>query len=114
MAMLELAMSVSIASSTRRPRHPGLPTEDLFKLFRAAIKDDGDTGDPVIQWAYEDIVSYDQERARGVMELVVRRHPLAWSALCALLAEARDAQPSITGLLSEYYEVHILHSSGQI
>jgi len=108
MAMMELSMSVSIASSTR-PRHPGLSTEWIFKLFRAAIKDDGDTGDAVIQFAYEHIVSYDHERARGVMELVVRRDPLAWSALYALLAEARDAQPSITGLPSEYYEGYILH-----
>jgi hypothetical protein len=108
MAMLELAMSLSIASNAR-PRHPGLPTEDLFKLFRAAIKDDGDTGDPLIQSAYEDIVSYDHERARDVMELVVRRDPLAWSALSALLAEARDAQLSITGLPSECNEGHILH-----
>ena len=103
MAMLELAMSVSIASNTH-PRHPGLTTEELFRLFRAAIKDDGDTGDLVIQSAYEDIVRYDHERARGVMELVVRRDPLAWSALYALSAEARDAQPSITGLPTEYYE----------
>jgi hypothetical protein len=42
-APAELAMSVSLASSTH-PRHPELPTEDLFKLFRASIKDDGDTG----------------------------------------------------------------------
>jgi hypothetical protein len=104
----ELAMSVSIASSTRHP-HPGLPTEHLFKLFRAAIKDDGDIGDAVIHFAYRDIVSYHQERARGVMELVVRRDRLAWSALYALLAEARDAQPSIAGLPPEYYEGHILH-----
>jgi len=101
-------MIISIASSIR-PRHPGLPTEDLFKLFRAAIKDDGDTGDPVIQSAYDDVVTYDHERARGVMELVVRRDPLAWRAFYALLAEARDAQPTITGLPSEYCEGHILH-----
>lgn len=81
----------------------------LFKLFSAAIKDEDDIGDPVIQCAYEDIVSYDHERARGVMEMVVRRHPLASSVLYALLAEARDAQSSITGLPSEYYEGHILH-----
>lgn len=99
--MLELAVRVSIPSSTR-PRHPGLPTEDLFKLFRAAIKDAGDTGDLVIQSAYEDIVRYDHERARRVMELIIRRDPLAWSALHALVAEARDAQPSIKGLPSEY------------
>jgi hypothetical protein len=101
-------MNVSITSSTR-PRHPGLPTAALFKLFRAAIKDDGDTGDSVIQCAFDDIVSYDHERARGVMELVVRREPLAWSAFYALLAEARDAQPSSTGLASQYYEGHSLH-----
>ena len=87
-------MSVSITLSTRH-RHPGLPTEQLFKLFSAAIKDDGDTGDPVIRWIYEEIVGYDEARARGVMELVVRREPLAWNALQALLAEARQANPSI-------------------
>ena len=108
MVMLELAMCVSTASSIR-PRHPGLPTEALFKLFRAAIKDEGDTGEPVIQSTYEDIVSYDHERARSVMGLVVRRDPLAWSALYALLAEARDAQARITGLPLDYYEGHILH-----
>jgi hypothetical protein len=89
-------MSVSLTSSTR-VRHPGLPTEQLFKLFRAAIKD-ADTGESVIHFAFQDIVSYDHERARSVMELVVRRDPPAWSALCALLAEARDAHPNITGL----------------
>ena len=101
-------MSVPVASSIRT-RHPGLPSEQLFKLFRAAIKDDGDTGDQLIQSAYEDIATYDHERARGVMELVVRRDPLAWSGLYALLAEARDAQQSMTGLPSEYHEGHILH-----
>jgi hypothetical protein len=51
---------------------------ELFKLFRLAIKDVGDTGDPVIQSAYEDIVHYDHERARGVMELVVQRRLNSW------------------------------------
>ena len=101
-------MSLSIASSAR-PRHPGLPTEHLFKLFRAAIKDHGDTGDPLIQSAYDDIVSYDHERARGVMELVVRRDPLAFSALYALLAEPRAAQPNNTGSPSECDDGHVLH-----
>jgi len=85
---MEPIVSVSIASSTRHS-HPGLPMEDLFKLFRAAIKDDGDIGDLTIQSIYEDIVLYDHDRARGVMELVVRRDPLAPKALYALLAEAR-------------------------
>ena len=101
-------MSVSIASSTR-PRHLGLPTDQLFKLFRAAIKDDGEAEDPVIQFVYDAIVSYDHERARHVMELIVQRHPQAWSALYALLAEARDAQSSIAGLPSEYCEERTLH-----
>jgi hypothetical protein len=91
-----------------RPRHPGLPTEALFRLFKAAIKDDEGTGDALIQAAYEDIVSYDYERARTVMELVVRRESLAQGALYGLLAEARDSQPS-AGLPPEYYEGHILH-----
>jgi hypothetical protein len=35
-----------------------------------------------------------------VMELVVRRHPLAWNVLYGLLAEARLARPSVTRLPS--------------
>jgi hypothetical protein len=101
----EIAMSLSAASNTRH-RHPGLPTEQLFKLFRAAIKDEGNTRDHEIQSTYEDIVSYDRERARSVMELIVRRHETAWNALNALLAEACDAQ---SGIVSECYREHILH-----
>jgi hypothetical protein len=104
---LEVGMNMSIPSGIR-PRHPGLPTETLFKLFKAAIKDDEDTGDALIQTAYQDMVSYDYERARTVMELVVRRESLARDALYGLLAEARDLQPS-AGLPPEYYEGHILH-----
>jgi len=89
-------MSISIAPVARR-RHPGLPAEDLFKLFRAAIKDDEDILDLMIKFTHEDIVSYDREGARIVMELVVQRDPLASSALYALLAEARDTQPSVAG-----------------
>jgi hypothetical protein len=95
-------MNVSVASGCRP--HPGLPTKDLFKLFRAAIKDHDETGDLVIQSTYEEIVRYDHERARCVMELVVRRHPLAWNVLYALLAEARLARPSVTRLRSEENE----------
>jgi hypothetical protein len=85
---MEPIISVSIASSSRQS-HPGLPMADLFKLFRAALKDDGDIGDLIIRSAYEDIALYDRDRARRVMELVVRRDPLAPRALYALLAEAR-------------------------
>ena len=81
-------MKVSIAPSAR-PRHPGLPTEDLFKLFRAALRDDSDIGDLTIQYIYEDIVLYDHDRARRVMELIVQRDRLAPGALDALLTEAR-------------------------
>jgi hypothetical protein len=49
-------------------------------------------------------VRYDHERARGVMELVVRRDSLAWSALYALLAEERDAQRFFTDFPPEYCE----------
>jgi len=71
------------------PRHPALTTEELFGLFRAAIKDDDRIINCVIQTVYDDLMSYDRERARAVMELLVRREPLARSAFQALLTEAR-------------------------
>ena len=71
------------------PRHPALSAEELFELFRAAIKDDDRIINSIIQTVCDDLMNYDAERARAVMELLVRREPLARSAFQALLTEAR-------------------------
>jgi hypothetical protein len=77
------------AIATLHPRHPALTAEELFELFRAAIKDDDRIINSVIQTVYDDLLRYDSGRARGIMELLVRREPLARSAFQALLTEAR-------------------------
>lgn len=77
------------AASKLHPRHPALTTLELFRLWRAAIKDDDRITNFVIQTVYEDVMAFDCERAQVVMELIVRREPTARNAFHALLEEAR-------------------------
>jgi hypothetical protein len=60
----------------------------LFRLWKAAIKDDHDKiADAMIQKVYDDMMAFDRERAEGVMDLIVRRHSSARTAFMALLKE---------------------------
>jgi hypothetical protein len=70
-------------------RHSGLTEEEIFQLWRAAFKDDDRLIDEVIQRAYDDMISFDRERAETVMSLTIRRHSEAERALRSLLGEMR-------------------------
>jgi hypothetical protein len=85
-------MSGSTIIKLQHRRRPALTAEELFALFRAAVKDDQRLVDAVIGKIHDDLVAYDHERARAVMELLVRREPLAPNAFEALLTEARDCR----------------------
>ena len=76
-------------SSKPHPRHPALTTQELLDLWRAAIKDDDGFANEVIQTVYDDLMAFDRERTRGVMELMVRREPAARYAFEVLLTQAR-------------------------
>jgi hypothetical protein len=73
----------------RRSPCPGLTTEAVFRLWRAAVKDDDKLVDALIAKIYDAMVSFDCTRADRVIELVINRDPSAQSALAALLADMR-------------------------
>ncbi len=66
-------------------RRSFLPKEALFRLWRAAIKDDDNLVDEIIQKVYDDMISANQERAECVMELIVRRNRAAGCMFRSLL-----------------------------
>jgi hypothetical protein len=79
---------MSISQRNLRPRRPSLPQDAMFRLWRAAIKDDhDDVADEIIQKAFDDMMAFDRARAEEVIELVIRRNFAARSALGVLLKD---------------------------
>jgi len=70
---------------------PMLTKEQVFRLWRCAIKDDDKLIDELIEQIYENIIAFDGKRAECVVELVVRRSVTAGYALRSLLADMRAA-----------------------
>jgi hypothetical protein len=71
----------------QRVRQTSLTKEQVFRLWKCAIKDDDDLIDEMIQQIYEHIIAFDCQRAECVIELIVRRNA---SAICAFRALLRD------------------------
>ena len=69
--------------------HSGLTEDEIFQLWRAALKDADRLIDEVIQRAYDDMISFDRERAETVMSLTIRRHSEAGRAFRSLLGDMR-------------------------
>jgi hypothetical protein len=70
-------------------RRSALSREQVFRLWRCAVKDDDDLVDEVIQQVYENIIAFDCERAESVIELIVRRNLAAGCAFRSLLKDMR-------------------------
>ena len=66
-------------------KHPSLKGDMLFRLWKAAIKDDDALADEMIRGMYEGVLAFDRERAEDVMELIIRRAPTARDSFKALL-----------------------------
>jgi hypothetical protein len=71
----------------QRVRQTSLTKEQVFRLWKCAIKDDENLIDEMIQQIYEHIIAFDCQRAECVIELIVRRNA---SAICAFRALLRD------------------------
>ena len=72
---------------SRSARRSGLTDEQVFRLWRAAVKDDGDLVDAVIQKVYDGMIAFNSERAEEVMELTVRRNITARREFRSLLQD---------------------------
>jgi hypothetical protein len=70
---------------------PTLTKEQVFRLWRCAIKDDDRLVDEIIEQLYENIIAFDYKRAECVVQLIVRRSLTASCALRSLLKDMRTA-----------------------
>ena len=84
--MTEIAPK-NLSTILRRVRRSSLTKEQLFRLWRAAIKDDDKLVDELVQKVYDDMIAFNRERSEGVMELIARRNVAAQCAFQCLLKE---------------------------
>ena len=91
----------SISQNVRRCR---LTEDEMFCLWRAAIKDDAGLVDAIIDKTYADMMAFDSQRAESVMELTVKRKSAAKHLFKGLLQDILDFSvpkpAAASGLLS--------------
>jgi hypothetical protein len=87
-----MAMTQLSRENLQRPRRSFLTEEQIFRLWRSAIKDDDKLIDEVIQRVYEQMIAYDHARFEAVMQLTIRRNASAGCAFRALLEDAAQAR----------------------
>jgi len=87
-APIQAADFIDVLPSCPRPT---LTKEQVFRLWRCAIKDDDKLVDEIIEQLYENIIAFDYKRADYVIQLIVRRSLTASCALRSLLKDMRTA-----------------------
>jgi hypothetical protein len=83
---MEVAMNI-VNISDAPYKHPSLKGDMLFRLWKAAIKDDDTLADEMIRGMYDGVLAFDRERAEDVMELIIRRASTATDSFRALLQD---------------------------
>jgi hypothetical protein len=83
----------SLNTILRSVRQSTLTKEQVFRLWRCAVKDDDKLIDEIIQQLYENIIAFDCNRAESVIELIVRRNVAAGCAFRSLLKDMRAVGP---------------------
>ena len=92
--------SESLNTILRNVQRSALTREQVFRLWRCAIKDDDKLVDEIIQQVYENIIAFDCRRAESVIELIVRRNVAAGCAFRSLLKDMRaGAEPGSAPML---------------
>jgi len=71
------------------PNRAGLSSHAIFRLWKAALKDDEKLLDEAIASVHEQMTSLDQARAEHLMSLIIRRHRDAKGAFKAMLIDIR-------------------------
>jgi hypothetical protein len=82
----EVAMNI-VNISDAPYKHPSLKGDMLFRLWKAAIKDDDTLADELIRGMYDVLLAFDRDRAEDVMDLIVRRAPTARDSFKTLLQD---------------------------
>jgi hypothetical protein len=73
-----------------------LTADAIFRVWKAAIKDDEKLLDELIASVYDHMMSMDQARAERVMSLIIQRHCDANEAFKAMLIAIRTRSRSPT------------------
>jgi hypothetical protein len=68
-----------------------LTEEQVFHLWRCAIKDDDNLIDTVIEKVYDEMIAFDPERAVSVMQLIIERDEVAGPTFRTLLQDIETA-----------------------
>jgi hypothetical protein len=68
-----------------------LAEEQVFRLWRCAIKDDDNLIDTVIEKVYDKMVAFDPQRADTVMQLIIERDEVAGPSFRSLLQDLETA-----------------------
>jgi hypothetical protein len=68
-----------------RRGNPYLTDEQVFRLWRAAVKDDARYVDWILQKTYDGMMAFDPERSQTVIESVIKRHKTAGDAFRSLI-----------------------------
>jgi hypothetical protein len=84
-----MVMTQACSENLQSPRRSFLTEEQIFRLWRFAIKDDDKLVDEVIQHVYEQMPAHDHARFEAVMQLTIRRIASAGCAFRALLEDMR-------------------------
>jgi hypothetical protein len=81
----------NLKATVQSVRRSALTKEQVFRLWRCAVKDDDRLVDEIIQHVYADIMAFDCGHAEYVMELIIRRNVAATCALKSLLKDIHAA-----------------------
>ena len=110
---------MNIVILTETPyKYPSLTGDMLFRLWKAAIKDDDTLANEVIRGIYDGMMAFDRERAEDAVDLTVRRHPTSRDAfyelssrICKYLgAKQKSCSPAAIGPgLAASFEIRISH-----
>jgi hypothetical protein len=87
-------------------RRPALTQEQVFRLWRCAIKDDDRLIDEMIRQIYKNIIAFDRKRAECVIELIVRRSVAANCALRSVLTDMRVGNDARSPRVSPPAKLH--------
>lgn len=87
-------------------RRAALTQEQVFRLWRCAIKDDDSLIDEMIQQIYKNIIAFDRKRAECVIEMTVRRSVAANCALRCLLTDMRAGNDARSPWVSPPAKLH--------
>ena len=71
----------------------GLSSNAIFRLWKAAVKDDESLLDEAIAAVHDQMMSLDPARAERVISLIIRRHRHAKCAFKAMLNANRGRRP---------------------